>query len=369
MMMAAIMLTSSKLKPAPPVRTLRTITPTGAPKLRTFTLYTYHMYVRRIPKPSRGKAVPSTVFFFEPHYALSKQYAQEVALHTVSVPTIDGFQCPTVEQDAEQNALFKALLFSPWSCTNPMTCGNVITYRGLLSDGNCQENGAPQPVTPPMETASVFPDSRAYTFQRAWRLRSSEIHMLAERAQCRCMAARKRLVLADATLFAEIKEPQSEIEEGEKVRHILMMLYFTCLRRSPPSHGVRTILAFMGLTCKWHEEQCSVAEFAAYTSRDVMAHIDLAAEARIKKPMQQLQPAESDSEVEDDITHRKRPGIELIDVGGGEYNDDVADPNEDVPLGEVSSFPLTDVTTTLSLCFQSADLAALDAKKGKANLT
>ena len=152
------------------------------------------------------------------------------------------------------------------------------------------------------------------------------------------------------------------------MRHILMMLYFTCLRRSPPGHGVRTILAFMGLTCKWHEEQCSVAEFAAYTARDVMAHIDLAAEARVKKPRKPSLPDESDSEVEDDITHRKRPGIELIDVGGGD-SDDVADANEDVPLGEVSSFPLTDVTTTLSLCFQHADLAALDAKKGKANLT
>ena len=39
--------------------------------------------------------------------------------------------------------------------------------------------------------------------------------------------------------------------------------------------------------------------------------------------------------------------------------------DEDVPLGEVSSFPLTDVTTTLSLCFQEADLDALDSKKRK----
>ena len=155
-----------------------------------------------------------------------------------------------------------------------------------------------------------------------------------------------------------------KIEEAEKVRHIVMMLFFTCLRRSPPGHAIRTILAFRGLPCKWHEEQCSVAEFAAYISRDVMAHVDLAAEARVKKPRQQLQPDESDSEVEDHTTERKRPGIELIDVGGGD-NDDVADENEDVPLGEVSSFPLTDVANALSLCFQHADLAALDHKKRK----
>ena len=141
-----------------------------------------------------------------------------------------------------------------------------------------------------------------------------------------------------------------------------MMLYFTRLRRSPPGHGIRIILVFMELPCKWHEEQCTVAKFAAYISRDVMAHMDLAAEARVKKPRKQLQPDESDSEFEDDITERKRPGIELVDVGGGD-NDDVMDANEDIPLGEVSSFPPTDVTTTLSLCFQETDLAALDAKK------
>ena len=101
------------------------------------------------------------------------------------------------------------------------------------------------------------------------------------------MAARKRLVLADTTLFADMKEPKSEIAKSEKVRHILVMLYFTRLRRSPPGHGIRIILAFMELPCKWHEEQCTVADSAAYISRDVMAHMDLAAEARVKKPRKQ----------------------------------------------------------------------------------
>ena len=167
------------------------------PKLGNLTLYTYRMYVRRIPKPSRGKALAPTVSFFEPHYALSRSYAQEVVLQNVHVPTIDGFQCPTVEQDAEQNALFKAILFAPWSCTNPMTCGNVIAYRGLLSDGNHPEGGAPQPAPPPLDETYASPPARAYIFKRAWKLRSIEILMLAERAECRCMASRKRLVLAD----------------------------------------------------------------------------------------------------------------------------------------------------------------------------
>ena len=85
------------------------------PKLSSLPLYVYRMYVRRIPRPGRARAMLPTIFFFEPHYALSASYAQEVVLHNIHVPTIDGFQCPTVEQDAEQNALLKAILFTPWS--------------------------------------------------------------------------------------------------------------------------------------------------------------------------------------------------------------------------------------------------------------
>ena len=128
-------------------------------KLRNMTFYVYRMYVRRIPKPSTAKSSSHTIFAFEPHYALSKSYAQEVILNNINVPTIDGFQCPTVEQDAEQNSLLKAILFTPWSCTDPMTCGTVSNYDHLLSNTGLLR--------------------RSYTFQRAWNLRCQEIHTLA----------------------------------------------------------------------------------------------------------------------------------------------------------------------------------------------
>ena len=34
----------------------------------------------------------------------------------------------------------------------------------------------------------------------------------------------KKLVMADTTLFADIKEPKSEIEGGEEVKNLLMTL-------------------------------------------------------------------------------------------------------------------------------------------------
>ena len=132
--------------------------------------------------------------------------------------------------------------------------------------------------------ALLSPPPMPFTFKRAWKLRCSEILTLAERAESRRMAARKRLVLADTTLFADMKEPKKQLEESEQVRSILVTLYKTDVRRSAPGHGIRLILAFMDLPCKWHGEQCTVAEYGAYIARDVLAHIDLAAEARIKKP-------------------------------------------------------------------------------------
>ena len=204
-----------------------------------------------------------------------------------------------------------------------------------------------------------------HTFRRAWQLRSSELHVLAHRADCRCLASRKKLVLVDTTLFADIKEPKSAIEDGEQVRELLMSFYTTRLRRSPPAHGVRTILAFLDKPCRWHDEQCTVAEFAAYIARDVLAHLDLAAEARVKVPVKSQNDEESELESDDDEKPRRaRAELEFVDMGGGDDANVDAD-MADVPVGQVSRFPLRDVKTAISLCFQHPALDALDTKKAQ----
>ena len=174
--------------------------------------------------------------------------------------------------------------------------------------------------------------------------------------------------MADTTLFAGRKEPKCDIEEGEKLRELLNRCFTTAclghepLRRSPPAHGVRTIMAFLGKPCRWHDEQCTLAEFSAYTARDVLAHIDLAAEARVKAPVTSQNDEEAELEShEDNNPRRARAVAELVDIGGG--NDGNVDAEmEDVPVGELSRRPLRDVMTTIELCFQQRDLASLDTK-------
>ena len=107
-------------------------------------------------------------------------------------------------------------------CTDAQMRGSVFNFAHMLSNGV-----APNPC--PGDAAQLAAQSGAqpavpmkpFTLKRAWKLRCSEIHVLAERAECRCRAARKHLVLADTVLFAEVKEPAAEVAEGEEVKQLL----------------------------------------------------------------------------------------------------------------------------------------------------
>ena len=192
--------------------------------LHSMPFYVYRMYVRRVRR-TKALAKQPNVFCFEDHYQMWQQYVQLVRLDNMDVPTIDGFQCPTWTQDAEQNCLLKALLFTPWRCRDALTCGTCKNFSHMLSNCTCEDHSAAQPVVtvtpsrlpPGYDNAQPVVRSlpeRKHTFERAWRLRCSELHVLARRAEARSQASRKMLVLADSTLFATIKEPAKEIKDG-----------------------------------------------------------------------------------------------------------------------------------------------------------
>ena len=82
---------------------------------------------------------------------------------------------------------------------------------------------------------------RKFTFLRAWRLRRSEIHVLADRADGRRAAARKLLVLADSTAFAERQEPASDIEGGGLLRALLRHLCRRFFQRTMSAEGTRVM--------------------------------------------------------------------------------------------------------------------------------
>ena len=84
-------------------------------KLQSMPFYVYRMYVMRVPRKADHRN-HGDLFEFEQHYCMAKRYVQRILLTAVSVPTLDGFQCPTWDQDPEQNSLLKSMLFTPWIC-------------------------------------------------------------------------------------------------------------------------------------------------------------------------------------------------------------------------------------------------------------
>ena len=316
------------------------------PELHAMPYYLYRSWIYRVPRSGRGSTAVRR-FSFTPHYVLAHRYEQ--ALKTSQdIVTIDGFQCPTVLQDAEQNALLKALLFTPWRCCCAQDCNSVMKFRHMMSNGDSA--------------------ARLHTFARAWRLRQSELHVLAQRAEEREAAARKSLTLRDTTFGSRSMEPRAAIEAGNEVRSMLLSYSHAALRRTMTAEGIRRILAFAGMQCSWHSEQCTLAEYCAFVARDVLGHMELAAEARVKEGQRALRKDE-DAEIEDDegapdeAGVEKAPGIVIDDIGNAGFDDIEDDEEDDSRKHAVSLHPLTSASAALRCAFHTAAYEAALPKK------
>ena len=86
-----------------------------------------------------------------------------------------------------------------------------------------------------------------------------------------------------------------------------------------PSEALRSIMRFVGTKFSWHDEQCNLAEFSAYVARDVSAHIDFAAEARVKPPTKaEKERCDEDEEAssEPDGDEANDLSFRIDDIGG-----------------------------------------------------
>ena len=86
-----------------------------------------------------------------------------------------------------------------------------------------------------------------------------------------------------------------------------------------PAEALRHILAFSDQAHAWHDEQCTSTELCAYIAVDAVAHIELAAEARVK-PLKKQDDAEVDEDTDSEAEaadRNRRNFVELVDMGGG----------------------------------------------------
>ena len=196
------------------------------------------------------------------------------------------------------------------------------------------------------------------------------LHMvLAQRADRKSDAARKKLVLADTVLFSEIKEPKQAVEDGNDVKNILRRFVQALIARTMPAAALQNILGMADLISSYHDEQCTLAEYCAHMARDVVSHSQLAAEARVK-PRVRKQDAVSDSECEGDgEVQPKQADLTIFDVGGG-GPDDIVDDTGDLRAGEISRYPLpwNQPQATIDVALQATAIDVSRAKSRRSHL-
>jgi len=316
--------------------------------LRDMPYYLYRMYVRREPRGHRKARPGCKIFEFDEHYPLFRAYLQRVRLDRMDVPTIDGFQCPTWGEDPEQNSVFKAMLFTPWACHSALACGQPSMFAHMLCNGNCC-------AVPAGFAPSTAPNVAQFTFERAWRRRCAEIHVLAQRAEGRRDAARKELTLADTTLFSKYALPiDAEKATLQLARsHWAVSSAWCKMWRGMPAQALRLYFACRkGCMSPWHGEQCTLGEYCAYVARDILCHIDLAAEARVKPSVKKptADVVDEDDDSDDDAAKKRRVAtLEFEDIGGVAPDDDE---DGEAEVTEVSAHPVRDHHDALALVFQ-----------------
>ena len=171
------------------------------------------------------------------------------------------------------------------------------------------------------------------------------------------------MVLADTVLFAEMKEPKNEIETGETIKKHLRQYVKAACRRTMSANALQCILSFADFSSAWHNEQCTLAEYCAHFVRDVVAHSQLAADARVKPRVLKL-GAVNDSESDDeDNSKSKIADLTIFDVGGG-GPDDIIDDTGKEQAAEISSFPLAwnEPQAAIDIALQTATIAASQPK-------
>jgi hypothetical protein len=332
------------------------------PVLRNMLYYVYAMHVERKPKSKDQRDGPLRRFVpFDKHYPLSKSHIQVVRV-SIGVPVIEGFQCPSWEQDAEQNSLLKHVLFTPWYCDDAMDCGSHRKFERCFSNGDAIPLAADRAdeVPPPPSLAGVRLRRRRYTLARGWCQRKVQILIEAERAEARQQAAQKYLTLADTTLWCDTKAEKEALDEA-KEWCMCGLQWARTLGGTIALEPLRRTLAFAGLAFRYHAEQCTLSEYASFVARDVMAHVDLAAEARKKEPKSTQKGVQSESEHSEGDAEKK-PAISVADIGnaGWDAQDGELEPDTSKT---VSVCPLRDHQAALRAAFQKDALEAIPPNK------
>ena len=252
--------------------------------LKDFHFLGYQMYVKRVPL----NHCDGHVWPFEQHYVLASRFGQQIRSQA-AVPRLCNFNCPSEQQNAEENALMKSLLLVPIRCPGQGFCHHVCRFNPLLG-----LEGTPDVMQRGRMTQRA-------SFLKAWRVHWRKIRQAAQEADELEQSAGKLLVLKDTVLFKTWASGSPEQQEANccavrlQVSSVLLnvglsdkpveiVMLFLCAREIAQKGGHECGDA-QCLSLSWghHAEQCTVFQFMSQLAATVALNLDLSAESKSLK--------------------------------------------------------------------------------------
>ena len=262
------------------------------PQLRDMDYYHYARYVDRIDMPRKGEAAgfqrrAGVYFVFDAHYAPSRHYVQVLRKYPHTVQNV-GPQCQRSDVNrGEDNAIYNAFFFSCIRCTGADECANPLMCQPLLypQDADIDRHLALLQSAPEKQPI-------ARRFAPAWKARRYEIDILADRAAEKQNNAQRIGVIHDTTTFKGVRIPRrtprlSPDDDTERVFETRMeqiiiqqvvrraMGHGTCLERV-----MQLVIEYMDLPLPWHPDQPHLAEWQAYSAREITLNLNSSVDAR-----------------------------------------------------------------------------------------
>ena len=308
--------------------------------LRDIDYYHYSRYIARVEMPRSGSAQSfqkkhGAYYLFDAHYPLSKTFVQVLRRKALTVQNI-GPHCKRSDVNSgEDNALYKAYFHSCVHCPGIDQCANPLMYQQLLYPriDNIDKYLALLQSTPNAKRMQL-------RFAPAWKARRSELEVLANRAQKKRNDAKRISVIHDTTSFKGIRIPRTANVPDAATEHVFevrmrqVLIQQTVLHTMKDGncleHVMQTLMEYLAIPLPWHTEQLHLAEWQAFSTREILFNMDQSVEAR---NMAQKQAAKHKSMITkdsvDDEDLMSKPKLIIEDLGGAPADlDDEAHPED-----------------------------------------
>lgn len=306
--------------------------------LQDLDYYHYSRYVERVEKPRRGNAAGfhkrrGVYHLFDSHYAMSRNYVQVLYRHPKTVQNV-GSQCQRSDvNQGEDNAMYKAYFHTCIRCPGADECANPLLCRTLLYPQD-------EDVDRHLALLQSSPEKQRTIgrFAPAWRARRYEIEVLADRAAAKRERAKRIDVIHDTTTYKGVRIPKQVLHANTDVAterifetRMLQITIQQGIRRAM-AHGtcleqvMQTIMEYLDVPLPWHPDQPHLAEWQAYSAREVLFNLDMSVDARNLAKKQAAKHKNSIvREANDDDPTSSGPKLLMEDLGGPPVEDDVPD--------------------------------------------